>query len=180
MTDGANLLRLKLAAHAQHDGGGRFGRFAREQRSFRQHEVDAGGLNAVDGLDGAGQFAFERAQVIDVLDEAGGAEGVRLVEDFVADAAALGQATLGQLHAQPGDLVLGHLNDGAVILHLIGDALPFQILDDRGGVFVGEIGEQGRHRGRGDPHDDKAEEPDQREGYSGHGRHARCTQTFQE
>ena len=52
------------------------------------------------------KLALERAQMIDVLHEARGAERVRLVEDLVADAAALGQAALGELHAQPRDLVL--------------------------------------------------------------------------
>ena len=66
-----------------------------------QHEMDARRLDAVDGADGAGQLALERAQMVDVLDEAGGAERVGLVEDLVADAAALGQAAFGELHAQP-------------------------------------------------------------------------------
>ena len=45
--------------------------------------------------------------MIDVLDEAGGAERVRLVEDFVADAAALRQPALGELHAQARHLSFG-------------------------------------------------------------------------
>ena len=49
------------------------------------------------GADGAGEFALQRAQMIDVLDEARGAERVGVVEDVVADAAALGQAALGKL-----------------------------------------------------------------------------------
>ena len=57
--------------------------------------------------DGAGQLTFERAQVVDVLDEASGAKRVRLVENLVADAAALGQAAFGELHAQPRDLSFG-------------------------------------------------------------------------
>ena len=62
------------------------------------------------------KLAFERAQVVDVLDEAGGAERVGLVEDLVADAAALGQAAFGELHAQPRHPVLRHQDDGAVVL----------------------------------------------------------------
>ena len=85
--------------------------------------------------DGARQLAFQRAQMIDVLHEARGAERVGLVEDLVADAAALGQAAFGELHAQPGDLLLGHQHDGAVVLDLVGDALPLQVLDDRRGVL---------------------------------------------
>ena len=122
MADGADLLRFQRAAHPHHDRGRRLRRFARKQRPLGQHQMDPGGLDAVDGADGAGQFALQRAQMIDVLDEAGGAERVGLVEDLVADAAALGQAALGELHAQPGDLVLGHQDHGAVVAQLVGNA----------------------------------------------------------
>ncbi len=138
MADRADLCRLERAAHAQHDRGRRLRRFAREQRPFGQHQVHAGELHPVDGADGAGQFAFERAQVIDVLDEAGRAERVGLVEDLVADAAALRQAGFGELHAQPRHLVLRHHQHRAVVAHLEGNALAFQVLDDRGGVFVAD------------------------------------------
>ena len=80
--------------------------------------------------DGAGELALERAQMVDVLDEAGGAERVGLVEDLVADAAALGQAALGELHAQARDLVLRHHDDGAVVAHFVGDGLALEVLDD--------------------------------------------------
>ena len=83
--------------------------------------MHARGLHAVDATDGAGKLAFERAQMIDVLDEGGGAERVRFVENLVADAAAFGQAVLGELHAQPRDIVLGHHHDRAVVLDLVGD-----------------------------------------------------------
>ena len=87
----------------------------------------------VERPDGARQFAFQRAQMVDVLDEAGGAERFGLVENLVADAAALGQAALGELHAQPRHLVLGDQDDGAVVFHLEWNGLPFEILDDRVG-----------------------------------------------
>ena len=80
------------------DGSGRSRENSGRSGSTR---CDARRLHPVDRPDGAGQLAFERAQVVDVLDEARGAERVRLVEDLVADAAALGQAALGELHAQP-------------------------------------------------------------------------------
>ena len=98
MADGADLLGLEAAAYPDHDGRRRLRLFAREQRPFRQHQMDPGGLNAVDGADGAGKFALQRAQMIDVLDEARGAQGVGFVEDLVADPAALGHAAFGQLH----------------------------------------------------------------------------------
>ncbi len=131
------------------------------------------------GLDGAGQFAFQSAEMIDVLDEAGGAEGVGLVKDLVADATAFGQAAFGELHAEPGDLVLRHHDDGAVVLHLVGDALAFEILDDRRGVFVAQISEEGHHGRRRDAHDDEAEEADESQRHGAHRCHACCAQTFQ-
>ena len=168
------------AADPHHDRGRRLRRLAREQRPLRQHEVDAGRLDAVDGADGAGELALQRAQMIDVLDEAGGAERVRLVEDLVADAAALGQAAFGELHAQPGDLVLRHHDDAAVVADLVGNGLAFQVLDDAGGVLEREVGEQRRHLRRGDAHDDEGEEADQRGRDRDHRHQPRSAQAFQE
>ena len=99
---------FERAAHAQHDRGRRLDLVAREQRALGQDEMHARGLHPVDRPDGARKLAFERAQVIDVLHEGGGAERVGLVEDLVADAAALGQAALGELHAQARHLVVRH------------------------------------------------------------------------
>jgi len=116
--------------------------------------------------------------MIDILDERGGAERVRLVEDFVADAAALGQAALGELHPEPGDLVLGHHDDGAFIAQLELDALAFQVLDNAGRIFDREIGEQRRHLRRGDAHDNKCEEADERGGDRDHRPEAGGADTF--
>ena len=46
MADGADLLRFQRAADPDHDGGRRFRLLAGEQRPFRQHQMDAGGLDA--------------------------------------------------------------------------------------------------------------------------------------
>ena len=77
--------------------------------------MDPGAVDAVDGLDRAGQLAFQRAQAIDVLDKGGGAESVGLVENLIADAGG-GQIVLGQRHAQLGDLVGGHQDRAAISL----------------------------------------------------------------
>jgi hypothetical protein len=106
------------------------------------------------------------------------AEGVGFVEDLVADAAALGQAALGELHAQPGDLVLRHQDHGAVVAQFIRNGLAFQVLDDAGGVFLTEIGKEGGHLRRGDTHDDKGEETDQRGCHRDHRHQPRSAQTF--
>ena len=180
MADGADLLRLQRSAHPDHDGRRRLRLLAREQLPLRQHEVDADRLNPVDRLDGAGKLALQRAQVVDVLHEAGRAQRVGFVEDFVADAAALGQAALGEFHPQLGDAILRHQDHGAVVLHLIGDGLMVEFLDDGGGIFIAEVGIKGDHLRRGDAHDDECEKPQQRHGDGHHGRHARRTQTSKE
>ena len=179
MTNGIDLLRLQHPAHPDHDRRGWLRRLAREQRPLGQDQMHAGGLNAVDAADGAGELALQRAQVVDVLHERGGAERIRLVEDFVADAAALGQAALGELHAQPRDLVLGYEDDAAFIAQLKGDALAFEILDDARRVLEAEVGKQGRHLRRGDAHDDEGEEADQRGRHRDHRRQPRSPQTLQ-
>ena len=168
MADRAHLLRFERAAHLEHDRGRGLGLLAREQRPLRQHEMHARLLHAVDGADGARQLAFQRAQMVDVLHEARGAERVGLVEDLVADAAALGQAAFGELHAQPRDLLLRHQHDGAVVLDVVGDALPLQVLDDRRGVLDRQVGEQRRHLRRGGAHDQEGEKRHQREGDRAH------------
>ena len=91
----------------------------------------------------------------------GRAERVGLVENLVADAAALGQAAFGELHAHPGHLVARHHDDGAVVLQLVGDGLALQVLDDRGGVLGRQVGEHRRHLRRGDAQDDEGEHADQ-------------------
>ena len=134
----------------------------------------------VERPDGARELAFERAQVVDVLDEARRAERVRFVENLVADAAALGQAALGERHAQPRHPVLRHHDDGAVVAQLVGDALALQVLHDGGGVLEGEVGEQRRHLRRGDAQDEEGEKADQRDGDGAHRGDARCAERLDE
>src|SRR3974390_1142353 len=137
-------------------------------------------LDAVDGTDGAGKFALEGAQGIDVLDEGRGAERVGFVEDLVTDAAALGQASFGELHAQPRDLVLRHHDDGAVVADFEGNCLAFEVLDDGRRVLEAEVGKEGGHLRGGDAHDHEREEADQRGCHRDHRRQSRSTQPPQE
>src|SRR5581483_11929275 len=180
MADGTDLLRLQRAAHPHHDRGGGFGRLAREQRPLGEHEVHPRSLDTVDRRDGAGQLALERPQMVDVLDEARGAQRIRFVEDFIADAAALGQAAFGELHAQPRHFVLGDHDDAALVAQLVWNALAVQVLDDAGGVLQAEIGEEGGHLRRRDAHDDEGEEADERGSNRDHRHQTRSTQTLKE
>ena len=118
------------------------------------------------------QLAFERPQIVDVLHEARRAERIGLVENLVADAAALGHAAFGQRHAQPRDAVAGHHDDVAVIAQFVGDAFAIELLDDGGGVFQRQVGKERRHLRRGHAHHEEAEEADQGDGDGGHRRNA--------
>src|SRR6185503_8383839 len=55
VADGPDLRSVEAATHAYHDRGRGFGRFARKQRPFGQHQMDSRRLDAVDGADGAGK-----------------------------------------------------------------------------------------------------------------------------
>jgi hypothetical protein len=179
MADGAYLLRFEAAADTHHDRSRGLRRFARKERPLGQHQMDAGVLNAVDGADGACEFAFQCAQTIDVLDEAGRPERIRFVENLIADAATLRQPRLGELHPQPRDLVLRHHDHGAVVTKFVGNCLTFEILDDAGGVLNAEIGEEGRHLRRRDAYDDEREETNQHGGDRDHRHQPGCSQAFQ-
>ncbi len=178
MANCANLLRLKHAAHPNHDRSGRFGSFTREQRAFRQHEVHAGELNTVDGANGSGKLSLQGAEVVDILDEAGGAQRVGLVEDFIANPAALRQAGFGKLHPQAGHLVFRHHDDRTVIAELEGDGLTLKLLDDARGVLVAQIVKQCGHLRRGDTHDDEGEEAYEGQRHGNHGCQTGCSKRF--
>ncbi len=119
VADGPHLLRLQRAVDLEHDRRRRLDFVAREQRPLGQHQMHARGHDAVEATDGPGQLALERPQIVDILDEARGAEHVRFVENLVADAAAFGQAFAGQRHAQAGNAILRHHDDAAVVAQLV-------------------------------------------------------------
>jgi hypothetical protein len=168
VTDRPYLLGFQHAANLEHDGSGRLHLFTGEQWSLRQHQMHPRHLDLRQGADGAGELAFERAQMVDVLNEAGGAERIGFVEDLVPDPAAARQAGLGELHAHAQDQVLRYQHNRAVVLELIGDGLAFQVLHDGGGILHRQVGEQRRHVGCGDPQHQKGEEPHQRDRDRGH------------
>ncbi len=130
MLDGPDFADREFAADGEDDGGRRILLVARKQRALGQDQMDAGRFDAGERADGAGQFALEGAHIVDVLDEAGGAEGILLVEDFVADLAAGRQSTSGERHAEGGDLVARHEDGVAVAADLVGNVLALQFFDD--------------------------------------------------
>ena len=99
MADGTHLLGFQGAVDLDHDRRRRLDLVSREQRAFRHYQVHACGDHAVDAADSARELAFERAQIIDILHETRRAQRVRLVENLVTDAAALGQPLSGKRHS---------------------------------------------------------------------------------
>ena len=94
-----------LVAQFQHDRRLR-GALLAEQRVLAHRDVDARAGHLGDRADGARDLAFERAAVVDLLDELGGAKR-RAVEDLEADAAARRQALRRELEAQFVDACAG-------------------------------------------------------------------------
>jgi hypothetical protein len=66
----------------------------------------------------------------------------------------------------------------AIVAQLEGNRLAFQILDDGGGILDAEVGKQRGHLWRGDAHDDKREETDQRGCDRDHRHQPRSAQTL--
>ncbi len=109
-----------------------------------QDQVDAGGGDALQRADGAGELAFQGALAVEVLDEIGLAERRRRVEDLVAHRAGGRQALARQHQAGGGDLVAGHQDGRAVALDLVLDPALVESLGDGPGLLEVEIGiEQG-------------------------------------
>ncbi len=106
--DAADLLVVEAGAglELEEDAGGSLGLVFLEDGFLRHGDVDAAGADAGEGVDGAGEFTFEAAAEVDLLDEVGGAE-VGLIEDLEADGAALREAGLGEADADFGHLVRG-------------------------------------------------------------------------
>ena len=123
--------------------------------------MHARALNGIERADGAGKLALQRAQMIDVLNEAGGAESFLLVENFIADRSSLRQAFARKHHAQLADLVGRHADDGAVGVDLIGNLHAVELLPDGGGVLLVQFVIKQRQRRGGDAGHQEAEEAEQ-------------------
>ena len=143
---------------------------AREELALGHDQMDPGALDVADRLDGACELALERAQMVNVLDEVGGAEAVGAVEDFVADRAAIGQALLGHGQAQAPDLVAGDVDLAAVGPQLVGHVLLVQQGHDLAAVLAVQVAVEQGHLRRGQPAGQIDEKGQDARGNAGHGR----------
>ena len=133
MLNGRNLATVQHAAGLEHHRTAGILRLVREDLPLRDHQMNARAVDALDGLDRAGELAFQGAHAVDVLYEGGGAEGVGFVENLVADAG--GRKIFGsELHPQLGDLIGGHQDGAAVALHVVGHIHRVELGRDLRGV----------------------------------------------
>ena len=120
--------------------------------------MDAGGLDRVDGSDGACELAFQGAHQVDVLHEIGGAEAIGIVEDLVADRAARRQALLRQGDPGSRHQVGGNVDGAAAVAQLIGDLVALELRHDPRRVVHIEVGVEQLELGGGQTRDDPEEE----------------------
>ncbi len=97
MDHGADLPFIQRTARLQINGDGRRRRFlfTDKQRWFWHGQVHAGAFQRAEGFDGAGQLAFQRALVVNLLAELADAEFF-LIQEFKAHRATFRQTLLGK------------------------------------------------------------------------------------
>ena len=100
MADRGGSVAADIGAGPDHHRGRRVLLGLSEAAAVGHDDVDAGGGNSGNLLDGAGDFTFERTDAGDFLHEGGEAERADIVEEFVAGIGAVGQAAFGEI--QPG------------------------------------------------------------------------------
>ena len=91
-----------------------------------------------EGFDSAGQFAFQRALVVNLLAELTDAE-LFLIQQLEADRAAFRQALLGQAQTQLVHFLSGHHQRAALIIELIRNVHLGQLSDDGAAIFIAEV-----------------------------------------
>ena len=133
-------------ADADDHGRRRFGRLGLEHLATRHDDMDAGGVDAAIGQDGARKFAFQRTLFIEILLELGLAQHRLVVEDLIADRAG-GHETLGRRqHARRADLVAVDHDGRAVASTGVFDPGLVQGLGDLAGLLEIEVGIEQRVR----------------------------------
>ena len=103
--------------------------------------MHAGALHAGELADGAGQFALQRAGVVDLLHKVGLTD-LDLVEDLKADALPHQTASSGNLDALVVDHFLRHHDGGAVVGKFIRNLFRFEHTEDAVGVLAAQVGIQ--------------------------------------
>ncbi|MNV41851.1 hypothetical protein D3C71_1335020 [compost metagenome] len=144
MSHGADLSFVQCAARLKIDGhrSSRGFLFAHEQRRFWHRQVYASAFHRAERFNGAGQFAFQRALVVDLLAKLADTEFF-LVQQFKSDRAAFRQALLSQTQTQFVNFVGRHFQRTAVIREAVRDIHLGQLGNDSPAVLIGKIAVKG-------------------------------------
>ncbi|ESS36584.1 hypothetical protein P355_2135 [Burkholderia cenocepacia KC-01] len=159
--DRLHLALVEHAARVEVDEHRRARRFlvAHEHRRLRDREMHARAAHGVDRFDGALQFAFERALVVDLLGELADAEFL-VVHQLEADRAALRQPHRGELQACFVHLARRHQDRAAGIGELVGNVCLLERGDDRAAVAVRQVAVQHAVVGRPAPQHERGDRGD--------------------
>ncbi len=114
----------------------------REERTLRDHQMDAGLLNLRQLADGPGQLSLQRPPVIELLDEIGHPHA-GAVEKLKPHGPPLGEPRAGHLHPEFVDPILRN-QDRVGPRNLVGDLLRLQLFHHGPRVLRGEVGEEHR------------------------------------
>jgi hypothetical protein len=103
--------------------------------------MDAHVLDGGDLADGTGQLSLQGVLIVQALDETGRVE-IRPIEKFKADPTTLRKPFAGQMQAPVRDLLSRHRDGTATRQNAIGDAVIYEFIHDRGGIFRRQVGEE--------------------------------------
>ncbi|OQA33320.1 MAG: hypothetical protein BWY57_01284 [Betaproteobacteria bacterium ADurb.Bin341] len=123
--------------------------------------MDAGRLHGADRADGAGQFALQRALVVDLFGKLGKTE-FGVIHQLKTDRTAAWQSLFCQFQADFMNPAGGDQDGAASGRELVGNVLLLERGDDSAAVLVREVGKQHLVVRLGDP-----EERGHREGDDG-------------
>jgi hypothetical protein len=126
--------------------------------------VDTGVPDRVEAVDRAGQFALQRPQLVDVLDERGGTQCVLIVEDLVAHRALSRETFRREPHARIAHLRAGDIDSPAIRRELVADPGLGQSVGDRRCIGCGQIGIEERALFRAGAHHDEQQPSDNEAG----------------
>lgn len=142
MQDAGDLAAIEHAPRVQveHHRRRRLLLVAHEHALLGDGDMHARRLDRADSLDGARQFTFDGALVVDLLGKLADAE-LLVVHQFEADATGLGEPLRRQLQTDIVDFV-GRHRDHAAATDLIGHVHLLQGSRDLAAIAVGQIGEQ--------------------------------------
>ncbi len=130
MLNRLDLPAIQFAADLYDDGCGRLTFFSVEQLTFGKDEVNTRSHDVAQRTDGPREFSLCRADPVDILYKACGAQRVSLVENFVAHGAARRKAILGHFHAKPKNPLFRGEDDGAILFHFMRNIPGFKLSHD--------------------------------------------------